>query len=734
MRVQTSSPDIESRRRAKLRELFATHPHACVQCAQRAGCPLEPCSTNVAKNERCCPIFHTCELRRVAEHVGIPEDTPRYRPAGLPVVDDEPLLLWDANLCIGCLRCVRICRDVRQVDALGFVLDERGQPVVGTRRSTLGASGCRFCLSCVEVCPTGALRLKVEDPRQDGERLTHCVAACPAEMDVPRYLREIRRGDFGRAEAVIREAAPLPRVLGEACYHPCEEHCLRTHLGEPLAICALKRAAVEHADTPVWKSHLHPDPATGRTIAIIGAGPAGLTAAWFLRLKGHAVTLFDAQSSPGGWLRDGIPRYRLSAAAVQADIEDILGMGVDFKAGVEVGKDVALEGVRRQYDAVLVAAGARRAKQLACTGGDLPGVESGLELLQGVATSEREDRASFAGQRIVIIGGGNVAIDVARTALRLGSRDVHVYCLEQRGAMPAHDWEVGAAESEGAVLHPGWGPMQIVGRGKVERVDFCECVSVFDEEGRFAPTLDSGRCASQEADRVLLAIGQEPDLGFLDGVESIRPTAVGYIGVGAESMQTSIEGVFAAGEVVSGPASVVEAIGQARRAASGIDRYLGGSGDLHFRLLEEVEPDAALGRVEGFADLARLRPLQLAGTEAVAEASRCLGCDLRLALTPVPAPPAPWRELTIESVATVPESEGVYRLLDENKVVYAIKGVDNLRHALSQVVTTSTKARFFLYDEDPMFSKRESEIIQQYLQEHGCMPAGEGDEDLDDLF
>jgi NADPH-dependent glutamate synthase beta subunit-like oxidoreductase len=147
--------------------------------------------------------------------------------------------------------------------------------------------------------------------------------------------------------------------------------------------------------------------------------------------------------------------------------------------------------------------------------------------------------------------------------------------------------------------------MQIVGRGKVERVDFCECVSVFDEEGRFAPTLDSGRCASQEADRVLLAIGQEPDLGFLDGVESIRPTAVGYIGVGAESMQTSIEGVFAAGEVVSGPASVVEAIGQARRAASGIDRYLGGSGDLHFRLLEEVEPDAALGRVEGLRLLPR---------------------------------------------------------------------------------------------------------------------------------
>ncbi len=750
MRVETSGPEIESRRQARLRKLFSTHPHACVQCAQRVGCALEPCSTNVARDERCCPIFHNCELRKLAEHVGIPQDTPRYRPAHLPVVEDEPLLLWDANLCIGCLRCVRVCRDVRRVDALGFVLDDDGEPVVGTRQPTLTASGCHFCLSCVEVCPTGALRLKIEDPKRDGERITHCVAACPAEMDIPRYLSAIRRGAFGRAEAVIREAAPLPRVLGQVCYHPCEEHCLRAHLSEPLAICALKRAAVEHADEPIWESHLRPDPATGKKVAIIGAGPAGLTAAWFLKLKGHDITLFDAQPSAGGWLRDGIPRYRLSPRAVEADIEDVLGIGIVFEAGVEVGKDIGFEDLRERYDAVFIAAGARRAKQLRCEGVDLPGVEHGLELLRRLALPQRGDQPSLARSKIVIIGGGNVAIDVARTALRLGSRDVHLYCLEQRGEMPAHDWEVTEAETEGVVLHPGWGPVQIGGEGKVERVDFCGCASVFDGEGRFAPELDPDKRVSQEAERLFIAIGQEPALAFLDGVAGVRLTPAGQIAVDPDSMQTSIEGVFAGGDVVSGPASVVDAIGQARRAASGIDRYLGGDGDLHFPLLDEEELDATLERVEGFTDLTRLPAPRLTAAESVGsfapvvgshpaesatqEARRCLRCDLRLSIGSVPGPPAPWLELTSQTAAAVPECEGVYQLLDENSVVYAIKGVDNLRRALSQVATTSTRARFFLFEEDPMFSKRESELIQQYLQEHGCMPPGEGDEDLDDLF
>jgi hypothetical protein len=270
---------------------------------------------------------------------------------------------------------------------------------------------------------------------------------------------------------------------------------------------------------------------------------------------------------------------------------------------------------------------------------------------------------------------------------------------------------------------------------------------VFDGEGRFAPRLDESTGVSQKADRVLIAIGQEPALAFLDGIES---AGIGNVEVSADSMSTSIDGVFAGGDVVSGPASVVEAIGQARRAASGIDRFLGGDGDICFPLLDETEPDEELGRVDGFADLQRTPMPRLdAGlatrsfavvetgydsADAMLEADRCLRCDLMLFIDPAPAPPEPWLELTEVNVATVPGSEGVYQLLDENRLVYAIKGVADLRSALIEIFATTTKARFFLFDEDPMYSKRESELIQRHLREHGCMPPGEGEEDLDDLF
>jgi formate dehydrogenase beta subunit len=747
MRVTTSSPDIDARRRAKLKQIFATHPHACIQCAQSAGCALEPCSTNVAPDERCCPIFHSCELRKVAQFIGIPADTTRYRPAGLPVVEDEPLFVRDYNLCIGCLRCVRVCTDVRKVDALGFVFGENGRMVVGTKAPTLMESGCWFCLSCVEVCPTGALRLKFEDARIERRRVPRCVAACPAGIDIPRYVNEIRRGEFARAEAIIREAAPFPRALGQACFHPCEDECLRGEVSDPIAICALKRAVVEHADEPMWRAGLKARPATGKSVAVVGAGPAGLTAAWFLKLKGHDVVVFESEPEAGGWLRCGIPPYRLSADAVDGDITDILSLGIELQTGVEVGKDVPFEGVLSEYDAVFLAIGARRGKGLRCQGVELPGVESGLELLANPAAASKKHLLS--GETVVVIGGGNVAIDVARTALRMGPDEVHVYCLEGRDEMPAHDWEIAEAEREGIVTHAGWGPMRFDGEDRVERVDFKRCTAVFDSEGAFAPRFDEGTTTTQRADRVLVAIGQQPVLDFLGAVENMSFRPGGTVAADADSMQTSLEGVFAGGEAVSGPASLVDAIAHGRRAASGIDRFLGGDGDIHFELLDPSIPDRALGGREGFGGLGRTRepsqpPEEATGNfrlvhmgfsadEAMAEAARCLRCNLRLLLRPAPLPPDPWIDFTAESVKGVTESEGVYQLLDENKTVYAIKGVTNLRSALAGLLETS-KARYFIVEEDPMYSKRESELIQEYLKRHGSMPPGEGDDDLDDLF
>jgi NADPH-dependent glutamate synthase beta subunit-like oxidoreductase len=640
-----------------------------------------------------------------------------------------------------------MCRDVRRIDALGFVLDGTGRPVVGAKAPTLFDSNCNFCLSCVEVCPTGSLRLKFEEPRMDGERVSRCVANCPAGMDIPRYLREIRRGEFARAEAVIREAAPLPRVLGQVCFRPCEDACLRDDVSEAVAICSLKRAALEHSGESLWKSRLNPRPPTGKKVAIVGAGPAGLTASWFLKLKGHDVTLFDSQPAPGGWLRNGIPPHRLDRRALAADVADIADLGIEFKMGVEVGGDVTFDALRGDHDAVFIAAGARKGKDLPCEGTELPGVESGLEMLERLTGEDGFGNRPYDGEKVVVIGGGNGAMDVARTALRLGPDEVHIYCLEEREEMPAHAWEIREAEEEGIVMHPGWGPKLITGEAKVERVDFRKCTSVYGEGGRFAPEFDEGVMTSQKAQRVLVAIGQEPALGFLEGIDSV---VGGTLKVDAGSMQTSLEGVFAGGEVVSGPSSVVEAIEQGRRAASGIDSYLGGDGDIDFRLVDEAELDVELAQVERFAELSRTPVPHLPVEEAVAcftlvetgytpehamsEASRCLRCDLRLHAQSVPLPPESWLDFTAENVSALPESEGVYQLLDEEKVVYAIKGVDNLRSALSEIVETSTKAKFFLYEEDPMYSKRESELIQDYLREHGCMPPGEGEDDLDDLF
>ena len=744
MEVVTSSDQIDSYRKYRLKDLFATHPHACVQCAQNKGCALEPCSTNVDKSERCCPIFHVCELRDVAAFVGIPADTSRYIPENLPKIESEPLFLRDHNLCINCLRCVRVCRDVRNVDVYGYVINENGKPVVGTKAATIADSGCRFCLSCVEVCPTGTLRLKFEDPRINSRRVALCVSTCPANMDVPRYLREIRRGEFARADAVIRETAPLPRSLGQVCFHPCEVECIRDKVHDAIAICSLKRAASEYADESLWRSGIGSIQSTGKKVAIIGAGPSGLTAAWFLKLKGHDVEVFESHKSAGGWLRNGIPRYRLSLDALDADIADIASIGVDIKTGTEVGKDIAFDEIRNGSDAVLIAAGARKPKTLPCEGVDLPGVEFGLEALKDIQLTIEMGEKPFAGEKMIIIGGGNVAIDVARTARRLGPSEIHMYCLESRDEMPAHDWEIEEAEREGIMMHPGWGPKLMAGDGKVKRVEFRKCVSVFDESGRFSPKFDENETTSQDADHVLIAIGQDPSIGFLETMGDIKLKA------DRDSMQTSVKGIFAAGEVVSGPASVIDAIADGRRAASEIDKYLGGDGNIDIRLIDDTELDGDLGVIEGFATLDCVSMPRLpdeiavdsfdllekgySREEAIREAERCLRCDIRLLIGCPPAPPESWLEMTEESINSVPESEGVYQLLDENKEIYAIKGEQNLRGALLGILETTEKARFFLFDVDPMYSKRESELIQEYLKEHGSMPPGEGEDDLDDLF
>ncbi|MBU1024335.1 FAD-dependent oxidoreductase, partial [bacterium] len=430
-------------------------------------------------------------------------------------------------------------------------------------------------------------------------------------------------------------------------------------------------------------------------------------------------------------------------------IKNIVDLGIELNMGVEAGKDISFDDIRNGHDAVFIATGARKGAQLPCDGADLKGVESGLELLKGIVRDSEVFEKIYSGETVVIIGGGNVAIDIARTALRLGPDKIHLYCLEERNEMPAHSWEIEESEKEGIIMHPGWGPKLIAGDGKVERVDFRKCTSVFDDTGKFAPRFDESINTSQEADRILIAIGQKSELDFIKESD-IKLTARGSIESNPDTLKTSVGNVFAGGEVVSGPASVIDAIAQGRRAASGIDKYLGGDGNINIPLVDETELDGEFDKIENFANLKRnpvprlsmeestncLRLVEYGYTtsDAIREAERCLRCDLRLNITAMPLPPEAWIELNEEGVALVPETDGVYQLLDEKKAVYAIKGVSNLREALSEVLETTEKAKFFLYDEDPMYSKRESELIQEYLKINGRMPPGDGEDDLDDLF
>lgn len=467
--------------------------------------------------------------------------------------------------------------------------------------------------------------------------IPRCTEACPAGVDVPRYIRAVKDGEFDEAVSVLREKLPLPTVCADACFAPCEEVCAYKQFGEPIAIRAIKRAAMDKGGD-AWKERKKPADKTGKKAAVVGAGPAGLTAAYYLASKGHEVAVFDAFPKPGGMMRYGIPNYRLPEERLDKDIDDILEWGVAFKGNTTIGKDITMDQLKKDFSAIFIASGANGSTRISLDGSEKKGVLWGWDFLRDVGLGKTFD---FSGD-VIVIGGGNVAIDVALTAKRMGAANVHLFCLEKREEMPAHEWEIARAEEEGVIINNAWGPKKILGEKAVTGLGLIKCTSVFDNAGNFNPTYDEEITNKVLANHIILAVGQAADLGFIKQEKNIN-TSGGRIEVEEAGLATGEKGVFAGGDVVSGPDSIIGAIAHGRKAATAIDKYLGGDGSIDEVLAtpeEEVLLSEFVVEVKPRNDLGLLKPwertsgfdqveLALTAEQIADESSRCLSCDAR---------------------------------------------------------------------------------------------------------
>ena len=466
-------------------------------------------------------------------------------------------------------------------------------------------------------------------------RLVHapCRAKCPVHIDVPGYLTAIAEGRYTDALEIVIARNPLPSVCGRVCLRPCEEGCRRCNLDDPVAIASLKRAAADYGayPKPVPLARL------GFSVGVVGGGPAGLTAAYDLAMAGFSVTIYDAKEKLGGMLRYGIPNYRLPDYALDKDIDFILELGITAETGVAVGTDVRLAELRERHDAVVVTAGLQGSRALPLPGADAPQVLAALPFLAAAACGERP----HLGARVVVVGGGNVAMDVARTARRLGAKHVQVVCLESSEEMPASDHEVWEARQEGIEVSCSWGPMEVA----TDDVGVCgldarRCTAVFDDERRFAPQYDDSETIRFHADTVIFATGQFADVAVLE----LELTPRGGIVIDRESMQASAPGVYAAGDVVNGPTKVVDAIADGHKVAALVLRDLTQDTSMLETLIDEAEalgtvPDSMKSKLETHRriEMEKLEFYEAVHTfeeieqgyteyEAAREAQRCLGC------------------------------------------------------------------------------------------------------------
>ena len=542
---------------------------------------------------------------------------------------------------------------------------------------------CVACGRCVEYCPAGATRLgqklckadgtEVAYPKQllpdkvkwgkeyydpdyrDNNRINShktgtapCKTACPAHIAVQGYLKKAAQGEYTEALALIKKQNPFPAVCGRICNRRCEDACTRGTIDEPIAIDAVKRFIAErdlHADTRyvppiVVPASIHKN-GWEEKIAIIGGGPAGLSCAFYLAERGYKPTVFEKNENAGGMLRYGIPSYKLEKDVIEAEIDVMREMGVEIKTGVEVGKDISLDELRAQgYKAFYIAIGAQGGRMAGVPGEDADGVMTGVDFLRRINTDENSVRLTG---RTVVIGGGNVAVDVARTAGRAGSSEVSMFCLESREGMPAAADEVHEAEEENIKLGNGWGPKEILTEnGHVRGIVFKKCVSVLDENKRFNPVYNEDELLTVECENIILSIGQSIVWGdLLKGSKvELRPNKTAI--ADPVTYQTAQPDVFVGGDVYTGPRFAIDAIAAGKEGCVSIHRFVhkGHSLTLARNMRKFIELDKDDIVLESFDNSPRQVPGRKKGLEGtfrddretfteeqvMKEANRCLGC------------------------------------------------------------------------------------------------------------
>ncbi|MBL7178726.1 MAG: FAD-dependent oxidoreductase [Desulfobacterales bacterium] len=550
--------------------------------------------------------------------------------------------------CLGLGDCVRACA----FDALK--IGPHGYPVVNEHK-------CVGCGACEKTCPKDIMAIKTMSQRllhlnQDDNRIAPCQQTCPAEIDIPRYIMQIKHGDYEGAVNTIRERNPLLLACGRVCPHPCETKCRRGIEDQPVSINQLKRFVADYEMNSGKHLPISVAPSTGKKVAVIGGGPAGLSCAFFLRRLGHSVTIFDATPKLGGMIRYGIPEYRLPKEVLAWEVQGILDLGIEHKPNVRLGRDFDTGSlIAAGYDAIFLGIGAWKDYNLGVEGETLKGCYTGISFLTNFALWQQErpkDPRPFVGKKCVVIGGGNTAIDCVRTLVRLGADEVSIVYRRTRKEMPANAVEIVAAEHEGINFVFLAAPTKVIGNedGNVVGLEYLKMeLGEPDASGRRRPVPVEGSETVIDVDMLITAIGQGPDVFFKEESkmldEDLKITRWNTIDAkDPVALQSSIPYIFTGGDSATGAALVVDAIGAGRRAARSIHMYIAGE-DLTppaNTLFKKNIPESIVKSVPGIIQKKRTpmpelpvderiksfieADLVITEEDAIYESNRCLNC------------------------------------------------------------------------------------------------------------